>query len=284
MKENRSLIKSRLELFLVAGLLLFVTVSFGQDPNFHIYLCFGQSNMEGAAAIEEEDFSVNSRFQAMQSVDCPDQGRMKGNWYTAVPPLVRCRTGLSPADYFGRTMVSNLPDSIKVGLITVAIGGCDIRLFDKDLYLEYDSAHGQWFSDLVAGYGGSPYEHLIKLAKQAQQDGIIKGILLHQGETNTGDAKWPSYVQKVYNDMLSDLSLDAESVPLLAGEVLQADQGGVCAMMNPIINTLPETIPGAHVISSKGCTPKDKAHFNSAGVRKLGKRYAYQMLSLLGRD
>ncbi len=28
---------------------------FTQDKNFHIYLCFGQSNMQGSAKIEEQD-------------------------------------------------------------------------------------------------------------------------------------------------------------------------------------------------------------------------------------
>jgi enterochelin esterase-like enzyme len=276
--------KKYFQSLLLAALLMLTAVSFAQDPNFHIYLCFGQSNMEGAAPIEAQDRIVDSRFQVMQSVDCPDIGKTKGEWYTAVPPLVRCNTGLTPADYFGRTMVASLPDHIRVGVINVAIGGCDIRLFDKDLYLDYDSAYGQWFTDIIKGYGGSPYEHLIELAKLAQQDGVIKGILLHQGETNQGDELWPSYVKKVYNYMLTDLSLDADEVPLLAGEMLQADQGGRCASMNPIIATLPESIPTAYVISSKDCTPMDGAHFNAEGYRKLGRRYAEQMLSIMGID
>lgn len=272
---------TKVKILIFFGSLILSVNMYSQDPNFHIYLCFGQSNMEGQGAIEEQDQSVDSRFQVMQSIDCPDLERSKGAWYTAVPPLVRCETGLSPADYFGRTMVENLPDNIRVGVINVAIGGCDIRLFDKDLYLDYDSAYGQWFTDIITGYGGSPYEHLIKLAKQAQQDGIIKGILLHQGETNEGDEAWPSYVKKVYNDMLTDLSLNADSTPLLAGEVVQADQGGVCASMNPVIATLPGTVPTAHVISSKDCTAKDLAHFDSKGYREMGRRYAKKMLLLL---
>lgn len=40
------------------------------DPNFQIYLCFGQSNMEGNAAIEDIDRTgVNPRFMAMYAVD-----------------------------------------------------------------------------------------------------------------------------------------------------------------------------------------------------------------------
>ena len=142
-------------------------------------------------------------------------------WYPAVPPLCQCGTGLSPADYFGRTLVENLPDSITVGVINVAVGGCDIRLFDKDLYQDYDSTFNEeWYLSKVRMYDWNPRKHLMDLAKQAQNDGVIKGILLHQGEANTGNTQWPLYVKKVYNDMLSELSLSADTVPLLSGEVL----------------------------------------------------------------
>lgn len=268
-------------IFILLGSLLLSANLFSQDPNFHIYLCFGQSNMEGQGLIEEQDLTVDKRFQVMQAKDCSDLGRTEGDWYTAVPPLCHCGSGLSPADFFGRTMVANLPDSIRIGVIVVAIGGCDVRLFDKDQYPDYDSAYGKWFLDLVESYGGNPYEHLIKLAKRAQHDGVIKGFLLHQGETNEGDIRWPSYVKTVYNNMLTDLSLNPESVPLLAGEMVQADQGGICASMNAIVATLPDTIRTAFVISSKDCTAKDRAHFNSEGYRLLGRRYATKMLSLL---
>jgi len=51
--------------------------------------------------------------------------------------------------------------------------------------------------------------------------------------------------------------------------------------MNTIIAKLPDVIPTAHVISSKGCMVRtDSLHFNSVGVRELGKRYAEKMLEL----
>src|SRR5687768_10275332 len=121
------------------GLLLISANLYSQNPNFHIYLCFGQSNMDGAAKIEGDMGAVSRRFKVMQSVDCENLGRKKGNWYTAVPPLSRCNTGLSPADYFGRTMVANLPDSITIGVINVSVSGCNIGLFDKYNYQAFDS-------------------------------------------------------------------------------------------------------------------------------------------------
>lgn len=268
----------------IITLLLISTHVFSQNPNFYIYLCFGQSNMEGQGGIAAQDRNVDGRFKVFQALTCPNLGRTQATWYTAVPPTCQCYSGLSPADYFGRTMVANLPDSITIGIINVGVGGCDIRLFDKDIYMNYDSTYKEsWFIDKVKAYGGNPYKHLIDLAKLAQQDGVIKGILLHQGETNTGDPKWPSYVKKIYNDMLTDLSLNAREVPILAGEVL-ATSGSCCASMNTIIRRLPDTLPTAHVISSEGCPGQDFAHFNSEGYRMLGRRYAVKMLALMGYE
>lgn len=264
-------------------LLMSMTVC-AQDANFHIYLCLGQSNMEGNARIEEQDtVAVDDRFRVLEAVDCPNLGRVKDHWYTAVPPLSRCHTGLTPGDYFGRAMVANLPTDVRVGIINVAIGGCKIELFDKDNYQAYVETAPDWMKNMIREYGGNPYARLVELAKLAQKDGVIKGILLHQGESNTNDKDWTRKVKVVYDNLLEDLGLNAEAVPLLAGEVVHADQNGVCASMNTIINTLPQTISNAHVISSAGCPAgADRLHFNAEGYRMLGTRYAARMLSLLG--
>jgi len=82
---------------------------------------------------------------------------------------------------------------------------------------------------------------------------------------------------------VKDLNLEAKEVPLLAGETVNADQQGVCAGFNDIIATLPRTLPNAYVISSAGCPDgPDNLHFSAEGYRMLGKRYAAQMLSLMG--
>lgn len=258
--------------------------SFSQNKKFYIFLCLGQSNMEGNARFEPQDtINVDTRFKVMEAVDCPNLGREKGKWYTAVPPLCRCHTGLTPADYFGRTLLENLPKDVTVGVINVAVGGCKIVLFDKDNYKGYADTAPVWMKPMIKEYDGSPYDRLVEMAKLAQKDGVIKGILLHQGESNTGDTTWPAQVNVVYNNLLKDLNLKAAAVPLLAGEVVHEEQNGICARMNAIIDKLPQTIPTAHVVSSKGCSvAKDNLHFNAAGYRELGKRYAAVMLPLLG--
>jgi hypothetical protein len=239
--------------------------------------------MEGNARFEPQDTTVDSRFQVLEAVDCPNLNRIKNNWYPAVPPLSRCNTGLTPADYFGRTLVANLPKDTRVGIINVSVGGCKIELFDKDNYQAYVTTAPSWMIGMINQYDGNPYGRLLELAKIAKKDGVIKGILLHQGESNTNDTLWPKKVNIVYNNLLKDLQLEPGSVPLLAGEVVNADQGGVCASMNKIIARLPQTIPNSYIISSQGCTDAaDNLHFNAAGYRELGKRYAMKMLSLMG--
>lgn len=271
-------------IILYGVLLMTMGFSYSQDPNFHIYLSFGQSNMEGNARIEPRDtVNINERFQVLEAVDCPNLNREKGKWYTAVPPLSRCKTGLTPTDYFGRTMVGNLPENIKVGVINVAVGGCKIELFDKDKYEEYLTTAPDWLKNMANEYDGNPYGRLVEMAKLAQKDGVIKGILLHQGESNPNDSLWTKKVKIVYDNLMKDLNLNPEEVPLLAGETVHEDQGGICAGMNKIIATLPDTIPNSYIISSKGCADApDNLHFNAEGYRVLGKRYAFKMLSLMG--
>jgi len=250
-----------------------------QDPNFHIYLCFGQSNMEGQGEIKPEDSVVDSRLKVMQSVTCGD--RQKGLWYTATPPLCRCYTRMGPADYFGRTMVAHLPEEITVGIINVSVGGCKIELFDKNDYNDYAE---DWMKTILEKYDNNPYNYLVELTKIAQKDGVIKGILLHQGESDNGDKQWPTKVKTIYENFISDLVLNPASVPLLVGELVSVDYGGICAGHNAIIATLPEILPNSYVIPSNGCTPKgDSIHFNRAGYQELGKRYAEQMLILYNK-
>ena len=270
-------------LIMLAALLLLNVNASAQDKKFYVFLSFGQSNMEGFPGIEDQDKGpVDERFQTLAAVDFPDQHREKGHWYTAVPPLARPGTGIGPSDYFGRTLVAHLPADIKIGVVNVSVAGCKIEMFDKDNYASYAETAPSWMKNIIGSYGGNPYQHLVDMAKLAQKDGVIKGILLHQGESNAGDRDWPSKVKHVYDNLLKDLDLKAEDVPLLAGELVNADQGGACAGMNAIIDDLPKTIPTSSVISSAGCSCRsDHLHFTPAGYREFGKRYGEKMLSLL---
>ena len=255
-----------------------------QNPNFYIFLCFGQSNMEGAARPEPQDLQgVSQRFLLMPAVDDPQRGRKMGEWCQALPPLCRPNTGLTPVDYFGRTLTENLPENIRVGVIHVAIGGIRIEGFMPDEIPNYIKTAPGWMIGMLKAYNDNPYERLVTLAKKAQKDGVIKGVLMHQGESNTGDPEWANKVQNVYDHLLGDLQLKPEEVPLLAGEVVQANGEGQCIAMNKQIDELPKTLHTSQVISSTGCSNgPDKLHFDAAGYRELGRRYGEKMLELMG--
>jgi len=283
--RTRKIIRSILMAFILAW--GFQTPTHAKvDPNFYIFLCFGQSNMEGAARPEAQDMvSPGPRFLLMPAVDDPQRGRKMGEWCEALPPLCRPNNGLTPADYFGRTMIASLPKEIKVGVIHVAIGGIKIEGFMPDEISNYVKTAPGWMKGMLEAYGNNPYQRLVDLAKKAQKDGVIKGVLMHQGESNTGDKEWANKVQKVYDQLLGDLQLKPEEVPLLAGEVVQANGQGQCIAMNKQIDELPKTLHTAQVISSEGCSNgPDRLHFDAAGYRELGCRYGEKMAQLLGYE
>ena len=272
------------KLFLSMVAALTVLNATAQDKNFHIFLCFGQSNMEGNARIEPQDsVGVSDNFLNLSAVNFSDKSRKMGKWYKALPPLCRENTGLTPVDYFGRTLLENLPEGHKVGIVHVAIGGISIDGFLPDRIDEYAKTAPEWMKPMLAAYDGHPYDRLVAMGKIAKKKGVISGILMHQGETNTGDPKWPNDVKTVYENLLRDLKLKAEDVPLLVGEVVAADRGGTCAAHNAVIDTIGRVIPTAHVIPADGCPQNfDFLHFTAAGYRELGRRYAAEMLKIWG--
>lgn len=273
-------------LFTLAAAAMLLASCNTHDPkeDLYVYLCIGQSNMVGAARPEAQDSVVSDRFLNLSAVD--DVDRTMGEWRPAVPPLCRYSTGLNPADYFGRTLLEKLPEEKKVGIIHVAVDGTALRIFDKDQFQGYcDSIQPDWMNNEVNFYDRNPYERLITLAKKAQEEGTIKGILLHQGCTDAYSDVWIKTVEKVYNDILTDLNLQAENVPLLVGEAIGSDQNGVCQHANPTIDRVHDFIPTAWTISSRACEAgPDHLHFSAAGYRRLGTRYGIKMLQLMGYD
>ena len=259
------------------------------DPNFYIFLCFGQSNMEGNARPETADLaSPGPRFLLMPAVDFPAANgrpeRKMGEWCEASAPLCRPNTGLTPADWFGRTLVASLPENIKIGVIHVAIGGIDIKGFLPDSIPSYvEKKAPGWMKGMLAAYDNDPYKRLVTLAKKAQKDGVIKGILMHQGETNTGDPKWAGMVKQVYENLCGDLQLKPEEVNLYVGNIVQANGKGVCIGCKKQIDELPQTIHTCQVISSDNCSNgPDRLHFDAAGYRELGCRYGEAVARHLG--
>ena len=276
------------KLFFLTGLMLMTSLLRANaevDPNFYIYICFGQSNMEGNAQWEAQDVgNVDERFQMLATCNFDNPKRTLGNWYKAECPIVNPVGKLGPSDYFGRTMVQELPDK-KIGVIAVAMGGSPIEMFDKDLYEQkYKENYNEWWAQIARNYyGENPYGRIIEMAKKAQEVGVIKGILLHQGETNNGQEDWPDKVKKIYKDMLKDLGLRASDVHIFVGETEYEDQGGGCSWHNHVVAKIPEVIPTGHVVSAKDIPGNgvDPWHFSAEGYRIFGKRYAAAVLDVL---
>jgi len=239
------------------------------EENFHVYLAFGQSNMEGQGTIEAQDCQVPDRFHVLQDKDCPSEGWEYGEWRVAEPPLNRCWAGIGPMDYFGRTMVEEADESIHVGVVPAAVSGAKIELFQKSAPI------GNSDKSIPNGFTGA-YDWLLDLAQQAQEVGTIKGMIFHQGESNTGQSDWPDKVVGIVENLKSDLGIG--DVPFLAGELMYEEYNGCCAVHNELIHQLPDLIPNAHVISAEGLDNQDQYHFSTEAYREFGRRYAEEML------
>lgn len=249
-----------------------------QDEKLHIYLAFGQSNMEGAGKVSAQDKIGNSRIKLIQNFTCPNLHREYGQWYTAEPPLFGCWGKLSVADYFAKAMLEKSPIDVSIGIVPTAVGGSDIALFQKSSPIGRGTAGPHKIPEKFEG----GYAWLLDLAKKAQERGVIKGIILHQGETNTNDSQWKFKVQEIVDDLRKDLKLG--NVPFLSGELLYKSQNGCCGSHNSEINKLPNLMINTHIVSAKGLKGVDNAHFSASAYRDFGRRYAKVMSPLVAEN
>lgn len=228
-----------------------------------MYLLFGQSNMWGVPASEERDHVINPKVEVMALTKC--DGQTPDEWYPASPPLHGCigkgegNPGLGPGDYFAKTIASAHPDDT-ILLVPNAIPGVSIDAFAP---------------------GKAPYQSLVTRARKAQERGPIRGLIFHQGESDTGQRTWVSRANTLVSSLRRELEL-GDAVPFVAGEL---PYDGCCgAGHNPIIRTLPEHVPNTHVVSAEGLGIMDDGlHFDADANRELGRRYAEVMLPLLAK-
>lgn len=248
------------------------------DPDFHIYLLLGQSNMEGSAVVEPPDRVPHPRVRVLQSESCYSTSAMYGQWREATPPLIRCSKefGLGPGDTFGKAMAEAAGPDVTIGLVGAAYGGASIEYFLKNCatYNACEPPYGP-----IAGapdHGTSGYKWVMDLARKAQEVGVIKGIIFHQGESNADQSAWPGRVNQYITDLRRDLGLSAEEVPFIAGELPYT---GCCASHNRLVHQLADVIENGHWVSADGglMDRGDQLHWNSAAVREMGLRYAAKM-------
>lgn len=237
-----------------------------------VFLLFGQSNMYGLPAPQAEDLVINPRVEVLTLQACGRHG--VDQWMPAQPPLHGCvgqpsgnvfGPGLGPGDYFARAIADAFPDDT-ILLVPNAIAGVSIDVFQP---------------------GQQAYNSMLARARIAQERGEISGFIFHQGESDCGSQQsrqsWPGRVKNVVDRLRSDLG--APNAPFVAGEILYLF--GCAGDMNPVIDSLPNTISNTAVVSANGNFGAvqgdnyNNLHFDLAGQRELGKRYGAAMLGLL---
>lgn len=242
-----------------------------------LFILFGQSNMSGSAPIEPQDRVTNDRITFMVQYDCPGLNLTYGDWEVATPPLHGCQwasdtTGLGPGDTFAKAIAEAWPAS-KIGLIPCAVPGVSIDFFEKG-----GVSQGESYQALPEGYT-SAYQMMIDRAKAAQELGRIRGIIFHQGESDSGQRVWVRKLARVVANLRSDLGL-SDDVPFIAGELPPT---ACCGGHNVYVNQLPDQIPTTAVASAEGTTVHDAYHWDSASVRVMGQRYAEKFLQFVPR-
>jgi hypothetical protein len=229
------------------------------DPNFEIYILAGQSNMAGRGYITDAYKSAGNEKVLMLTKD--------GKWVQAKHPIHFDKTSaaVGPGLMFGMEMLKANPN-IKIGLIPTAVGGSPIE---------------SWLPGaLDAATNTHPYDDAVKRIQLAMQSGVIKGIIWHQGESNSNR---PDQVN-VYLDQLKELIgrfrklVGNDNLPFVAGELGRFRTFG---NINDEINKLPAEVPFTAVATTENLVHRgDTLHFDSPSADELGRRYAAKMLLL----
>src|SRR5215204_6168067 len=143
--------------------------------NFYIFLMAGQSNMAGRGIVAPSDTVSSPLILALDK---------NNEWVYAKEPLHYYepgRTGLDCGLSFAKELSKKYGKEITIGLVPCAIGGSSIE---------------QWLGNSTYR-GVTLYSNFLEKAKAAAQYGTIKGLLWHQGESNTGEKSRINYKQKL---------------------------------------------------------------------------------------
>ncbi|HRE84599.1 MAG TPA: sialate O-acetylesterase, partial [Opitutaceae bacterium] len=211
-----------------------------------IFLLIGQSNMAGRGEIEAIDQVVHPRVFVL------NQAR---GWVPALDPLHFDKpkiAGVGLGSTFGR-VIADLEPSAVVGLVPAAFGGTSMDEW---------SVEGKLYADAVSR------------AKEALKRGTLAGILWHQGEADSAEAKAAVYADK-FAVMIARLRQDlgAPNVPVVVGETGRFRESPTA--INEVLASLPQRVAHCAFVDASGLGHKgDKVHFDSASFRELGRRYA----------
>lgn len=250
-----------LALTLCAGAFATEPVKLPAKEKFHLYLLVGQSNMAGRGALADQDKVAHPRVLKFAKENA---------WAPGTDPLHFDKpiAGVGLGSSFGRAMAEANQD-VTIGLIPCAVGGTPLARWSK---------------------GGDLYQQALERAKIALKDGTLKGILWHQGESDSGNertaASYGERLAKMVKDLRADLG--AGEVPFVAGRLgeflKRADKDGKPShwpLVNEQIAGLPKAVSSSASVDSTGLKHKgDEVHFDSPSLREFGQRYAEAMKKL----
>lgn len=225
--------------------------------NVWVFILAGQSNMAGRGVVAPMDTLPDKRIITISE---------KMEWILAKEPLHYYEpklTGLDCALSFGREMLQLVPDSVTIALLPCAVGG---------------SAIHQWLGDSLYR-DVQLLSNLKNKVDFAGKYGVIKGILWHQGEN---DAK-PERIA-VHEENLKKLIATFRTIagnnhlPFLMGELgsfRKAPFQNKYDSINHILHAVAGSDENSFVIGTDDLKCKqDSIHFNAAGQRILGWRFA----------
>ena len=222
------------------------------DPNFHLYLLIGQSNMAGRGVVDAESKEAHPRVLVLNK---------ERQWVPATDPLHFDKpiAAVGPGLTFGKVMADANP-AVKIGLIPCAMGGSKIE---------------EWAP------GTKNHEAMLARMNEARKTGVLKGILWHQGEANVKD---PSNYATLLTQLIAGLrkEFDAAEVPFVAGEItaFKPDRAAI-DRFNQILRAQEGQIANYACVKTQDLKDKgDQLHYDTASARELGRRYAKAILAL----
>lgn len=228
---------------------------------FHLYLLAGQSNMAGRGIPEPQDTIGNPRILALNR---------DGEWEIAKDPVHfdKSAAGVGPGLSFAREMIKQDP-GIVIGLIPCAAGGSGMENWLHDKFWEQTRTF--------------PWNNAILRTRLAMKDGVLKGILWHQGETDTAPDKAAAYSGNLVQ-LVSKFrqAFRLPNLPFVAGELPDFNKGA--STLNPTIHDAGKSLRFFTVVPANGFTAlPDGVHINAVSQREFGRRYAAAMRSLAKR-
>lgn len=230
------------------------------DPNFHIYLLMGQSNMAGRGPITPELANVgNARVFMLNAA---------GEWVPARHPVHFDKpkvAGVGPGLSFGVAMAEANPN-VRIGLVPCAVGGTSIDKWQPGAYDEATKTH--------------PWDDALPRIQNATRAGAVKGMLWHQGEADSDPTATAAYLPKLTELIGRVRTLTGQpALPVVVGELGRFRENRIS--FNAQLLKLPALVPHTAVATSENLTDKgDQNHFDGASADELGRRYAVQMLAL----